>query len=141
MKIILLGSMSIAPIIKKTKEKLEKNGFEVLVSSDLDHIIANPHLPDDLDADYKHCVENDIQRDFFDKIADSDVVLALNYPKNGIDGYCGTSVLMELGLAYYLRKKIYLLNPLPNYYDHRWALEVAILRPTVIDGDITKVTL
>ena len=139
MKIMLLGSMSIAPVIKEAKQKLEQAGFEVLVTSDLDHIIANPHLPDDLDEDYKHCVENDIYRQFFDSIAESDAVLVLNYPKNGVEGYCGASVLMELGLAYYLRKKIYLLNPLPSYYEQRWALEVAVLQPVVIDGDLAKI--
>lgn len=136
---MLLGSMTNAKKIKETKLRLEKDGFEVLATKDLDHIIANPHIPDSLDEDYKHCVENDIFIDFFNSIAESDAVLALNYPKNGIDGYCGTSVQMELGLAYYLRKKIYLLNPLPNYHEQRWALEMAILQPIVINGDLTKI--
>jgi hypothetical protein len=136
---MLLGSMSIAPIIKETKQKLEKNGFDVLVISDLDHMIANPGLTDSLDEDYEHCIENDILGEAFDSIKASDCVLVLNYPKNGIDGYCGTSVCMELAVAYHLRKKIYLLHPLPSYHDHRWALEVAILQPIIINGDLSKI--
>ena len=81
---MLLGSMSIAAKIKQAKLKLENAGFEVLVTSDLDHMIANPNLPDDLDEDYKHCVENDIFREFFNSVAESDAVLVLNYPKHGI---------------------------------------------------------
>jgi hypothetical protein len=131
--------MSIALIIKETKVKLEKMGFVVYVPSDLDHMIANPGLTDDLDEDYKHVVDSDIFREFFNSIAEGDAVLALNLRKNNIDGYCGTSVLMELGLAYYLRKKIYLLNPLPNYHDQRWALEVLTLQPTIINGDLNKI--
>lgn len=141
MKIILLGSMTNAKKIKETKLILERKGFEVLVTKDLDHIIANPHIPDSLDEDYKHCVENDIFRGVFNSIAQSNAVLALNYPKNGIEGYCGTSVCMELGLAYYLNKKIYLLNSLPSYHEQRWALEIAILQPTIINGDLSSISL
>ncbi|MCA9324747.1 hypothetical protein KDA23_01615 [Candidatus Saccharibacteria bacterium] len=139
MKIMLLGSMSNAARMKDVKLQLEQRGLTVLATKDLDFIIANPHMPDDLDEDYKHCIENDIVRDFFDQIAESDVVLALNYAKNGVAGYCGTSVQMELGLAYYLRKKIYLLNPLPDYHEQRWALEIAILQPEVLNGDLNKI--
>lgn len=131
--------MSNASKIKAVKLILEDKGIDVLATKDLDHMIDNPGLTQSLEEDFKHCIENNILRDAFDLIAQSDAVLVLNYPKNGTKGYCGTSVQMELGLAYYLRKKIYLLDPLPSYEDQRWAFEVAIFQPTVLNGDLSKI--
>jgi hypothetical protein len=74
-----------------------------------------------------------------DYIAESDAVLVLNYPKNGIKGYVGTSTLMEIGLAYYMGKKIFLLFPVPHSSEARWAHEVKITNPFVINGDFSKV--
>jgi hypothetical protein len=38
---------------------------------------------------------------------------------------------MEMGLAFYLRKKIYLLNPVP---DTPWKEEVLGMEPVVVSG-------
>ena len=78
-------------------------------------------------------------REFMDLVASSDALLVLNYPKNGIDGYIGTSVIIELGLGYYLQKKLFILNSLPDYHKVRWAHEVAMMTPICIHGDLTKV--
>ncbi len=47
----------------------------------------------------------------FENIAKGDAILVVNGEKNGIAGYIGANVLMEIGLAFYLRKEIYLWNP------------------------------
>ena len=52
-----------------------------------------------------------------------------------MSGYVGTSSLMEMGLAYYLGKKIYLLNELPSPETARWAHEVLSFQPTILNGD------
>ena len=139
MKVMICASMSFAAEMKRSKADLEKLGHEVLVTKDLQYIIDNPDLPDNLDADYKHCVENNIFHDFFALIAASDATLVLNYPRNGVEGYMGTSTLMEVAVGYYLHKKIYLLHPVPDYHHARWAHEVAIMQPTVIDNDLRKI--
>lgn len=72
-------------------------------------------------------------------MAKSDAILVLNYPKNGIRGYIGTSSLMEIGLAHYLGKKIFLLNEIPLATQARWSHEVHIIQAVVIDGDLEKV--
>ena len=55
-------------------------------------------------------VKNHTQRirDHFDCVQWSDVVLIANYDKNGIGNYIGPNTLMEMGVAFYLNKKIYL---------------------------------
>jgi len=75
----------------------------------------------------------------FDMIAESDGILVLNYPKNSISGYVGTSTLMEIGIARHLGKKIFILNDLPDYKEHRWTHEVRIMEPIILNNDLEKV--
>ena len=106
---------------------------------DTDVHLDDSNFIDDLDKDYEHCVKNKVMEKCFDLIADSDAILILNYPKNGISGYVGTSTLMEIGLARYLGKKIFVLNELPDYNQHRWVHEVRIMQPIILNGDFGKV--
>lgn len=48
----------------------------------------------------------------FEKIATSDSILVVNNEKNGIQGYIGANVLMEIAIAYYFKKKIFVWNPI-----------------------------
>jgi hypothetical protein len=75
-------------------------------------------------------------RDHFDKVQWADVILVTNYDKNGVANYIGPNTLMEMGLAFYLGKKIYLLNPIP---DTPWKEEILGMRPVVISGNFEKV--
>lgn len=68
----------------------------------------------------------------FDKVAWADVILVTNYDKHGVAGYIGPNTLMEMGLAFHLKKKIYLLNPVP---DVTWREEILGMKPIVIDSD------
>ena len=52
--------------------------------------------------------------DHFDKVEWSEGILVSNFDKNGVVGYVGPNSLMEMGLAFHLRKKIFLLNPIPE---------------------------
>lgn len=135
MKIMICGSMSFAKEMLKAKQKLEEAGYEVNVPSDIESHIKNPKLIDDLESNYKHALERSVMKKCFDLIAKSDAILVLNYSKNGIDGYIGTSSLMEIGLAYYLGKKIFLLNPIPSAKEARWAHELKVIQPVIINGD------
>ena len=68
----------------------------------------------------------------FDKVAWADVILVTNYDKRDVEGYIGPNTLMEMGLAFYLKKKIYLLNPVPYV---AWREEILGMRPIVIASD------
>lgn len=66
------------------------------------------------------------------KIASSDAILVCNFDKNSVVGYVGGAVLMEMGFAYVLEKKIFLLNEIPklSYSD-----EIEAMKPIVIHGN------
>lgn len=139
MKIMIVGSMTFAPQMMEAKKDLEALGYQVDVPADIENHLKNPNLIDDLDSDLKHSQEKNVLKACFDLIAENDAVLVLNHKKNNIGGYIGTSVLMEIGLAYYLGKKIFILNPIPSSADARWAHEVMIMNPKIIDGDFSAI--
>ncbi len=63
--------------------------------------------------------------------------MVCNYPKNDIDGYIGANTLIEMGLAFYLEKPIYLLNPIPEI---SYKEEILGMKPIVLNGDLEKIS-
>ncbi|KKR31746.1 MAG: Maf-like protein, partial [Candidatus Falkowbacteria bacterium GW2011_GWF2_39_8] len=102
MKITIGGSMTFAKEQLEASKFLEERGYEVFLTEDISHFIEQPEIKDDAEKSLELSIKYDVIREFFDKIAKSDVYLVCNYEKNGIPGYLGASVLMEIGLAYYL---------------------------------------
>ncbi|MBL7206631.1 MAG: hypothetical protein ISS36_03465 [Candidatus Aenigmarchaeota archaeon] len=141
MIIMICGSMSFAKEMMEAKKKLESMGHEALLPCDIDLHLEDSEFIDDLDKDFEHCIENQVMETCFGFIEKSDAIVVLNHPKNDIDGYIGTSTMMEIGLARYLNKKIFILNNLPDYKDHRWVHEVRIMQPVMLEGDLNKITL
>ncbi len=72
----------------------------------------------------------------FDLIAKSDAVLVVNEEKNDSAGYVGGNTLMEMGLAFYLKKKIYLLNPIPEI---SYKEEIIGMTPVILNGDLARI--
>jgi len=135
-KIIYIGgSMHFAKEMIETKEYFENLGYEALIPADVNECVVNPEL----NMDLEHCEKFDIMRDSMDKLARSDVFLVLNHPKNGEEGYIGGAVLIELGLAYFLKKKIYLLHQPQPKEKIRYTQEVLHMKPVILDGDLSKI--
>lgn len=140
MKITICGSMTFAKEMIEAKKKLEEIGHKAEVPPDTLQMINGECDIDELETNYEHCIKNDIIRAHFKLIEDSDAILILNYDKNGIKGYVGTSSLMEIGLAYYLGKKIFLLYPTPHHSEQRWAHEIRIMQPLILNGNLDLIS-
>lgn len=50
----------------------------------------------------------------FDEIRECDAILVINNEKNGMAAYIGPNVLMEIGLAFYFNKRIFIWNRVPE---------------------------
>ncbi|MFZ2025523.1 MAG: hypothetical protein WAV51_04535 [Microgenomates group bacterium] len=138
MKITICGSMSFWMEMRAVKDGLEILGHEVLVPidtfSDEMPIEARTDIADEVKISAK--IEYDFIREHFRKIEESDAILVLNYEKKGIEGYIGGNTFLEMGHAYGLGKKIFLMNPVP---DMNYSIEMYSMQPMVIDRDITKI--
>ena len=131
--------MTFASEMAQAKKKLEEQGHTVFVPCDIKKHLENPELVDNFAEDLSHMIENDVIRDHFNLIAKSDAIVVLNYPKNGCDGYIGASTLMEMGIAYYLRKQIFVMFDIPSSAEARWAHEVTVMQPVILEEDLSKV--
>lgn len=66
----------------------------------------------------------------------ADAILVLNIEKNGVAGYVGANTLIEMGLALFLNKPIYLLNEIPEIPSRE---EILGMQPLVLNGDLFKI--
>ena len=73
-------------------------------------------------------------KNHFKKIADSEAVLILNKDKKGIAGYFGSNTLMEIAVALFLQKKIFILNAISR--DHPHYEEFSAFEAIVLRGDL-----
>jgi len=144
MKITLCGSIAFYRKMEEVKLELEKLGHEVK--------LPPSHIKDD-NGDlievvqyYKKRKEETSETGWiwerkkeamimhFEKVEWSDAILVLNYDKNGIEGYIGANTFLEMGLAMYQKKKIFLLNKIPQI---SYKEEILGMFPIVINnGDI-----
>ncbi len=70
----------------------------------------------------------------FRKIVRGDAILVLNYEKNGIFGYIGANVLMEMGVAFFGKKNIFVLNRPSDKLNN--LEEIYGMLPVFLEGDI-----
>lgn len=78
-----------------------------------------------------------LMKNHFKKLVKSDIVLIVNLKKKGLDGYIGGNTLMEMAIAFYYKKPIYILNDVsidsPNYE------EILGVKPVFLKGDLGKI--
>ncbi|MEJ0073653.1 MAG: hypothetical protein WDN27_06330 [Candidatus Saccharibacteria bacterium] len=73
-------------------------------------------------------------REHFDEIERADAILVVNDEKSGRPNYIGPNVLMEMAVAFALRKPIYLLNDIPA--ESPLLDEIKGLQPIALHGDL-----
>ena len=119
MKITLCGSTAFIDNMYKLKAELEKLGHEIMLPPDkvpgengelIPAIEYYTHKKNSHQIHQSWIWQNHSQRivDHFEKVAKADAVLIANYDKNGVANYIGPNTLMEMGVAFFLKKPIYL---------------------------------
>lgn len=78
----------------------------------------------------------DLMRTHFDEISNGDAILVVNDEKHGVPGYIGPNVLMEMSLAWYQKKPIYILNEFPE--DSPFEEELKGMMPIVLHGKLER---
>ena len=78
-----------------------------------------------------------LMRSHFNEVKKGDSILVLNYKKNGREGYIGGAVLMEIGVAFDAKKKIYILNPIDEECPYKE--EILATQPIILNGTISKI--
>lgn len=60
-------------------------------------------------------IKNRLTIENMGNVESCDVLLILNYSHRGIENYVGGNSFVEMCIAFYLKKPIYLLNDIPEY--------------------------
>jgi len=144
MKITICSSVIFRKESYKIKKLLEEKGYEVLVyPEDVEvkgkrvavedyHRMKKENLTRDLVNLQAQLMDNHIKR-----IEQSDAILVLNFDKEGEEGRVGGNVFLEMGIARYLGKKIFLWKQ-PG--EGSFLEEIMALQPIVIGEDVEKIT-
>jgi nucleoside 2-deoxyribosyltransferase len=137
-KIFLAASMNFYPKLLEIEAKLKAIGFDVEIPVSAKIMRENRDFEV---AHFKGFYSNEQKQTFFrenlSNIEKSDAILVVNEEKNGISGYIGTSVIMEIGIAFYLHKIIYLWNELPA--EATYKPEIDAFEAFVINQDLEKI--
>lgn len=141
MKIAICSSMSFALEYSKIADELRKFGHEVLVPLGTDEFIAWTRTNDRNESEEAMEYGRIEQLEFFEKMKWYDCVLVANYDKNWISWYIGWSVLIEMWVAFYMRKPIFLLNQIPNESSLRYVQEIQLMKPTIIYWNLNSIKL
>jgi len=133
-KIMIGGSMSFAKEMDSARNLLEKNGYEVFVPLDTNHVINDPEKK----TDVKFLKELGVGRGDAELVAKSDAFVILNYPKHGVDGYIGPGAYRDLSVAWWLKKIIFFLFPYDeNQNNHKY--EMLGFAPIILNGEIENI--
>jgi len=144
MKITICNSVKFFQQAKEAKQALEKLGHEAethpmkvnFKGKEIDVIEYYKARKSGWDKEIEDLKEWAI-REHFEKIKQSEAVLILNIDKDEKKNYIGGNTLLEMGLAFALNKKIFMLNPAPE--ELSYTEEIKGMRPTILNGDLEKI--
>ena len=146
MKITICGSIAFYEEMLETKKKLESLGHQVkLPPSEIENENGDMIPIKDYYSRRKSTKsetgwiwdrKEKAMRMHFEKVEWSDAVLILNYDKNDIANYVGANTLLELGLAFHLNKKLFLLNDIPEI---GYKEEILGMKPVVLRADLKAI--
>ena len=153
MKITICGSIRFYPKMEEIRDELVSLGHEVGMPELALEIPL--HLTGGKKVFFKRYIEDNggieafppehgiwdvkesAMRDHFKKITDADAILVVNEDKNGIQGYVGGNGLIEIGVAFYLGKRTYILNTVSSELSYKQ--EILGMKPVMIDGDLKQI--
>lgn len=117
--ITICSSVQFYRQVVKVQDILSQLGCQVIVpavatrmkeSGDFDVSHYKTWFADDRDYHKKA----KLMRDHFTEVQKADAILVLNYEKHGVANYIGGNVLMEMAIAFWLNKPIFIFNEIPS---------------------------
>ena len=135
MTITICGSMQFHEEMLRAKLELEQHGHTVYIPSGAYDKSKNEFYAETEEKKISFKIEHDLIHEHFREIDKAEAILVLNYKKKGIAGYVGGNTFLEMGYAFGLGKRLYLLYPVPEM---DYQVEMHSMKPTVLDGDLGR---
>ena len=139
MKLVACASASFYKHCVDIMHELEDSTIELILPISAQQMLADDNYRVE---DYKTWFQNNNDytkranyvRHHFDEISAGDAILVVNDRKHESDNYIGPNVLLEMGLAWYLKKPIYILNEIPEL--SLFEEEIKGMAPIALHGKI-----
>jgi hypothetical protein len=137
--ITICSSVAFGRQVVEVQKKLEAMGFTVLIPESIEHMAEDGNFDPNSRKTWVGEAPDfgekaRLMRVHFDKVKQADIVLVLNYEKHGVSNYIGGNVLMEMSLAFYLGKPLYILHDFPE--ESAFLEEIKGMQPTVLRGEL-----
>jgi hypothetical protein len=133
-KVMIGGSMTFSSEMARAKLTLEKMGFEVYVPLDTYYVIDDPSLK----YNTGFLEKLGVGRGDAKLVAKTDIFIILNYKKHDIEDYIGPGAYRDLSVAWWLKKKIFLLYPF-NESQNNHKLEMEGFKPIILNGNLDNI--
>lgn len=142
--IVICSSAAFYKHVCELADQLEAKGFTVIVPATARKMRETNNFDvDSYKTWYKNAADFTIKQQLMDKhfeeIAEGDAILVVNDKKHGVEGYIGANVLMEMAIAYYLKKPIYVLNTVTS--DMSSYEEVLGMQAIQLGGNLDKLDI
>jgi hypothetical protein len=136
--IFLCASMAFYKDLISIEKQLQAKGFKVNIPESLKIMKKkNDFEPSHFKGKFTPEQKAQFIQKNFRNIVKSESILVVNNEKNGIKGYIGANVLMEIGLAFHKNKKIYILNAIDKKASHME--ELLAFNVNFINNDLDKI--
>ncbi|MBU1167152.1 hypothetical protein KKC60_01955 [Patescibacteria group bacterium] len=140
MKITLCGSSAFRVDMVECKRRLNDMRHEAVLHPDYEAFVngQKQDLWERVEREHAQVKkEQNYIKWYYEAITGSDAVLVLNLDKKDKQNYIGGNTLMEMAFAHVHDKRIYLLNPVPEYLSYKD--EILAMYSEVLNGDLAKI--
>ena len=124
MKIRIIGSIFFLNKFEEAKRFLQKQGHEVILPE-------KDSTPEPIPPSLKRKAMYKFNED----LKESDAILVINYTKNGKENYIGANTLMEIEMAFITNKRVFVLNPAPEFCRN----ELEAIGTHFLNGNLDKI--
>lgn len=130
--------------VNKVADELEKIGYTALVPDNAKKMRVSGNYDVKQNKTWFDNPEDFVKKRaymdaHFKEVEKADAVLLVNDEKHGKAGYIGPNGLMEMAVAYYLNKPIFVLNDVDK--ENSVYEEVYGMGCTILHGDVSKIDL
>lgn len=138
-KIVICGSLGALAEMREAAEVLQRLGFRIALPLEAQERTEDRIVSGRQSEDPGRKQKDNVLRDYFREIAGGDAVLIVNPEQYYIPNYIGSSVFLGMGFAHVLKKKIFILNEIPEmpYCED----EIRDMEPTVLGGDLQTILI
>ncbi len=128
MKILVHSSLDFTNEMLFAQSFLEKNTCLNII---LPELTCYQHIRDELKDDVSFTkIKNKLTIENINNVETCDCLLILNYTHRGVKNYIGGNSFLEMVIAFYLKKPIFLLNDIPEKMSY--TEEIKAMYPIVV---------